>query len=109
MVKCYITLSDFESAKIHIESAILMARKFNMKDILSRLYILYGKYFQEAGLVKSPRQTEYLQSSAKLYKEAKSLIEETQNKHVYQDLKKAKSVLKSFCHLHNLDIGEQYD
>lgn len=109
MVKCYITLSDFESAKIHIESAVLMARKFNMKDILSRLYILYGKYFQEAGLVKSPRQIEYLQSSLKLYKEAKNLIEETQNKHVYQDLKKAKSVLKSFCNLHNLDIGVQYD
>jgi hypothetical protein len=73
------------------------------------LYILYGKYFQEVGLVKSPRQIEYLQSSNKLYKEAKILIEETQNKNVYQDLKKAKSVLKSFCQLHNLDIGEKDD
>ncbi|MBO6088363.1 hypothetical protein J6P92_08480 [bacterium] len=109
MVKCYITLSDFESAKIHIESAILMARKFNMKDILSRLYILYGKYFQEIGLTKSSKQTEYLKSAKKLYREAKSLIEGTQNKNVYQDLKKAKSVLKSFCQLHNLDIGENYD
>jgi hypothetical protein len=80
-----------------------------MKDILSRLFILYGKYFQEVGLVKSPKQIEYLQSSAKLYKEAKTMIEETQNKHVYQDLKKAKSVLKSFCQLHNIDIGERYD
>ena len=109
MVKCYITLSDFESAKIHIENAILMARKFNMKDILSRLYILYGKYFQELGLNKSSKQKEYLQSSNKLYKEAKTLIEETQNKDVYQDLKKSKNVLKSFCQLHNIDIGEKND
>ena len=109
MVKCFITLSDFESAKIHIENAILMARKFNMKDILSRLFILYGKYFQELGLTKSSKQIEYLQSSNKLYKEARTLIEETQNKDVYQNLKKAKSILKSFCQLHNIELGEKND
>ena len=46
IAKCAITNSDFETAKIHIEGAILIARKFNMKDILSRLYVLYSGYFR---------------------------------------------------------------
>jgi len=104
IAKCAITNSDFETAKIHIEGAILLARKFNMKDMLSRLYLLYGKYFQELGLMKSPKQVEYLQASDKLYKQAKELIEQTKNKYVYKDLKKAQSVLGSFCKLHSIEI-----
>lgn len=104
IAKCALTNSDFETAKIHIEGAILIARKFNMKDMLSRLYLLYGKYFQELGLKKSAKQTEYLQASNKLYIQAKELIEQTRNKYVYQDLKKSQSVLSSFCKLHSIEI-----
>lgn len=104
IAKCALTNSDFETANIHIEGAILIARKFNMKDILSRLYVLYGKYFQELGLAKSDKQVEYLQASNKLYSQAKELVEKTKNKHVYQDLKKAQSVLNSFCKLHSIEI-----
>ena len=35
----------YETAKIHIENAIILAGKMNIKDLLSRLYLLYGKYF----------------------------------------------------------------
>lgn len=104
IAQCAITLSDFETAKIHIENAILIARKFNMKDILSRLYLLYGKYFQELGLMKSPQQIEYLQSTLKLYNKSRELIEQTKNKKVYEDLKKAQGVLKSFCRLNAIEL-----
>ena len=104
IAKCSITTSDFETAKINIESAITLARKYNLKDILSRLYLLYGKYFQELGLMKSPKQAEYLQCAKKLYDKSKELIEQTRNKYVYQDLKKAQSVLKSFCQLNSIEI-----
>lgn len=104
IAKCAMTTSDFETAKIHLESAIILARKFNMKDILSRLYLLYGKYFQEIGLVKSSKQTEYLQAAEKLYEQSHKLIEQTKNKCVYSELKKAKNVLKSFCQLNSIEI-----
>lgn len=104
IAKCAITNSDFETAKIHLEGAIILARKFNLKDILSRLYLLYGKYFQELGLIKSPKQTEYLEASSKLYEQSKELIEQTRNRTVYTDLKKAQSVLKSFCQLNGIDL-----
>ena len=80
-----------------------------MKDILSRLYILYGKYFQELGLTKSKKQTEYLESSQKLYKMAKKIIEQTKNKSVHIEYKKALSVLNSFCRLNNIDLNKVTD
>lgn len=104
IAKCSITISDFETAKMHIESAIILARKYNMKDILSRLYLLYGKYFQEIGLNNSPKQIEYLQAAEKLYDQAKKIIEQTKNRYVYKDLKKSQSVLSSFCKLHSIEI-----
>ena len=104
IAKCCITTSDFETAKINIESAIMIAKKYNMKDILSRLYLLYGKYFQEVGLVKSKNQLIYLQTADKLYAESRVLIEETQNKYVYKDLKKAQNVLRSFCQLNSIEL-----
>lgn len=109
IAKCYITMSDFESAKIYLENAILMARKFNLKDILSRLYILYGNYFRELGLTKSKKQLEYLIGSKKLYAQAKEIIEQTQNKYVYNELKKAQGVLTSFCRLNNINLQKSID
>lgn len=102
IAKCYITLSDFESAKMNIESAIMIAKKFSMKDILSRLYILYGKYFQELGLVKSPMQSEYLIGAEKMYEQASVLIHETYNKSAYTELHKARKSLETFCCINNI-------
>ena len=104
IAKCSITTSDFESAKMHIESAIMLAKQNNLKDILSRLYLLYGKYYQEIGLLKSKHQVEYLQCADQLYAQSRVLIEETQNKYVYKDLKKAQNVLRSFCQLNSIDL-----
>ncbi len=104
IAKCYITLSDFESAKMNIETAILTAKKFNMNDILSRLYILYGKYFQELGLEKSSMQMEYLTGAEKMYERASVLIHETRNRSVYTDLHKARKSLQTFCCVNNIRI-----
>ncbi len=104
IAKCAMTTSDYETAKINLESAIILARKFNLKDLLSRLYILYGKYFQEIGLIKSEKQKEYLMGAQELYAHAQEIIEQTKNRYLYGELKKAKDVLKSFCKLNNISL-----
>lgn len=104
IAKCCITLSDFESAKAHLESAILLAKKFNLLDLLSRLYILYGKYFQEIGLIKSPQQQDYLNGANKMFNKAEELIKQTKNTYVNSDLKKAQKVLSTFCIMNNIKI-----
>lgn len=105
IAKCAITTSDFETAQIHLDNAITIAKKFSMNDLLSRLYILYGKYFQELGLVKSSQQIEYLQTAEKMYKQAEELIAQTKNMYVLKDLKQSSKSLSTFCVMNNLKIS----
>lgn len=104
MTKACINLSDFESAKIHLENAIITAKQYKMNDMLSRLYLLYGKYFQELGLLKSPSQKQYLIGAAKMFEKASELLKETKNNCVHIDIQKAKTVLKTFCQINNIKV-----
>ena len=105
IAKCAITTSDFETAKSNIESAISIAKQFNLNDLLSRLYILYGKYFQELGLIKSAEQNDYLQGAQKMYESAEELIKQTKNASVNSDLKKSQKALSTFCIMNNIKIS----
>ncbi len=104
IAKASIVISDYETAKIQIENAIILAGKFNMKDILSRLYLLYGKYFQEIGLLKTERQSDYLKGAEKMYEKASELVKQTKNNFVHIEIEKSKNVLKSFCQLNSIKI-----
>ena len=104
IAKACIVISDYETAKIHIENAIILASKFNMKDILSRLYLLYGKYFQEIGLLKTDKQADYLKGASKMYEKATGLIKQTRNNCIHIETEKAKNVLKSFCQLNSITV-----
>ena len=98
--------SDFDTAKMNLESAIMLARKFNLNDLLSRLYLLFGKYYQEIGLIHSPQQQEYLNGAAKMYFKASDLVRQTRNNYVHIDIQKAKNALKSFCQVNNIKLGQ---
>ena len=104
IAKASIVISDYETAKINIENAIILAGKFNMKDLLSRLYLLYGKYFQELGLLTTDKQSEYLKGASKMYEKATEIVQQTRNNTVHIENEKAKKVLKSFCLLHNIKL-----
>lgn len=105
IIKSAITTSDYETAKMQLDSAVMIARKFNMNDLLSRLMLIYGKYFQEIGLINSPQQQEYLNASAKMYFKASEYLKKTRNNYVHIEIQKAKNVLKSFCQLNNIKLG----
>lgn len=105
IIKAAMTSSDYETAKMHLESAIMLARQFNLNDMLSRLFLLYGKYFQEIGLISSPQQQEYLNGSAKMYFKASEYVRGTRNNYVHIEIEKAKNVLKFFCQLNSIKLG----
>ncbi len=106
LAKAHIIKSDFESAKIHIETAIKIAKNFEMKDLLSRLYLMYGKYFQEIGLVKSQKQTQYMNAAFKMYQASAALVKQTKNTYVMQNIEKASVVLDAFCRTNNIKLSE---
>lgn len=105
IIQAAMASSDYETAKMHLDSAIMLARQFNLNDMLSRLFLLYGKYFQEIGLISSPQQQEYLNGSAKMYFKASEYVRGTRNNYVHIEIEKAKNVLKSFCQLNSIKLG----
>ena len=104
IAKAFMAKSDYESAKMNIENALTITQKYNMTDLGSRLLLLYGKYYQETGLRKSPHQKEYLTAAGKLYEKASTVVKETKNKHVHKQIEQAKQVLRSFCDINKIKI-----
>lgn len=90
---------------MHLDCAMNIAKKFSMNDLLSRVYLLYGKYFQEIGLIKSPQQKEYINGAAVMYNRAMELVKETKNNYVSTNIAKAQNVLKSFCQINGITIN----
>ena len=105
LAKSYMAIADYESAKIHLESSILLAKKYNLNDLLSRLYLLYGKYYQDLGTIQSQNQKEYLKGSSALYDRASELVtKNTRNPYVKHLLEEQKNLLNSYCSLNGFGI-----
>lgn len=98
--------SDYASAKIHIEKAILIARKFELLNFLADLYLLYGKYLQDIALVKSDAQMDYVTGAAKMYKKAFTIANAIKNNYLLSQIEKSKTVLNSFCQLNGIILKE---
>lgn len=104
LAKANMAASDFDLAKIHIKTGIDIAKKYGLNDLLSRLYLLYGKYFQELGLAQSETQTEYLKGAKEMFELSGNLVKQTHNTHVQVELEQAKNVLKSFLSTNKIRI-----
>ncbi len=104
IAKASIVISDYETAKINLDSAITQSVKFNMLDLLSKSYLLYGKYFQEIGLVKTPQQKQYLFAAKEMFNKVSEILKHTKNSSVNKENEQAKKTLNSFCTLHNMKI-----
>lgn len=99
LAKTSMKTSDYDSAKIHITEAIELAKKFEMNDLLSRLYLLYGKYFQGLGLRESDEQKQYLEAARKMYEFSDNYVKQTKNSHIQVELEQARGALRSFANV----------
>lgn len=105
LAKAYIEISDFETAKINIESALILAKKYNMNDLLSKIYLLYGKYYQDIGTIQSQNQNEYLKGAAKMYDKAMEIVvTHTRNNYLREKIDNNKNMLTSYCNLNGFNI-----
>lgn len=105
IAKSYIELSDYETAKINIETSIQLAKKYSMNDLLSKIYLLYGNYYMDLGTVQSQNQIEYLKGSAKMYDKSMELVaEKTKNIYVRDKNEQRKELLLSYCETHGFKV-----
>lgn len=106
IAEAYMSKSDYEAAKIHIEKAILVARKFELLDMLAKLYLLYGKYLQDIALIRTDAQVDYVLGASKMYKKANLIAEKLKNTYLLAKIEKSKTVLNSFCQLNGITLKD---
>ncbi len=98
LAKAFNELSDYETAKIHLETALNIAKKYEMSDLLSEIYLMYGKYYYELGTVNSTSQQQYLKTSSKMYEKATEIVVKyTRNTYIKSLIENKKEILNQFC------------
>lgn len=96
--KAYMNIADYTSAKINIEEGLKLAKKCKMYDMLSRLYLLYGKYYYDIGKIATQDQIEYLRGSAVMFEKAMEfVVKETNNPYIKNCVTFEKEKLNDFC------------
>ena len=105
IAKAYMELSDYETVKINLESALILAKKYEMFDVLARIYFLYGIYYKELGTIQSQNQSEYLKGAFKMYDKAMSIVcEKTKNTYIRDLIDEQKKLLISYCEIQGFNI-----
>ncbi len=102
--EAYLALQDYDSAKAYIESAIGIARQFDLLDILSELYFLYGRYLQELATIKSESQRDYAVSAFKMFDKAVNLAQSLQNGLLVSTVMTSNTELRRFCQKNGIVI-----
>lgn len=98
LAKAYMNIADFETAKINIESALSLSKKYKMNDLTSRIYLLYGNYYKEMGSVASQKQSDFLRGAAMMYEKGMEIvIRDTHNDYVKDSITSNKNILSDFC------------
>ena len=98
LAKAYMETSDYETAKMCLESGLVLAKKYSMNDMMSRIYLLYGKYYNDIGTIQSPNQIEYLKGASKMYDKANEIVVKiTHNTYLRENLDNKKSALSDYC------------
>ncbi len=105
IAKAYLNISDFTSAKIHIEESLKISKKYEMNDLLSRGFLLYGKYYFEIGSLSSENKAEYLKGASLMYGRSSEIIENfTKNISIKSELIFNKDKLRDYCERNNIEI-----
>lgn len=102
--EAYLALQDYDSAKAYIESAIGIARQFDLLDILSELYFLYGKYLQELSAIKSESQRDYAVSTFKMYDKSVNLAQNLGNNNLVSAVMAANTEFRRYCQKNGIII-----
>lgn len=106
IAEAFMAQADYESAKIHIEQGIMIAKKFELFTFLADLYLLYGKYLQDIAIANAKAQKDYVVGASKMYKKAMMIAKGIKNSYIVGQIDKAKTVLNSFCQLNGITLVE---
>ena len=102
LAKCFMTISDFDSARINLNTSLEFAQKYDLQDLLSRIYYQYGNYYRELGSDDSPQQKQYINGARKMYGDSAQLAKLVGNGHLYSLTQTALDNLDEFIRSNKL-------
>lgn len=100
----YLALQDYESVKIYLEKAMIIAKNFNIKYQLVELYIFYSKYLQELALASSDKKAEYVLTAKQMNNKARDISDELKLIYLTSAVEKADTILNSFCQMNGIAL-----
>ena len=104
IAEIYIIKGDMESAKMYIEKALRITKKYNMKLLKVSVYQLYAKYLEEMVSKKPQNAVTYAQNAITAYKKALSLAQALEIDALTEDVQRNFNSFKTFCQLNNIKI-----
>jgi Tfp pilus assembly protein PilF len=98
LAKAYIKISDYESAKMNIDFALALSKKYGMNDLLSKVYLVYARYYQDLGTIQSPNQMEYLKGAKTMYDRAlDTVVKHSRSVYMKDTITENRNVFDAFC------------
>ena len=104
IARTYLVLGDLDSARTYIESAIGIARQFDMLDMLCELYMLYGRYLHEMVGTNEKTARDYAVSSFRMYDKAYNLAHRINNVVIANTVIKANAELRRDCQKRGIEL-----
>lgn len=98
----YLAMQDFESAKMYIEKALIIAKNYNIKYHLASLYLLYSKYLQDFAMSVADKKVDYVLNAQQMIKKSKTIAEDIKVLSLLSEVEKAETVLNSFCQMNGI-------
>ena len=105
MSEVYILKGDFENSKMYIEQAIELATHMELFFLISKLYMAYGKTYQEYAISSEHNRQNFVHNAHSLYITALQTAERIDNEQLIAQVNKEIIDLETFCQLSGIQIS----
>jgi len=100
----YLALQDFDSSKVYIEKALLIAKNFDLKYQLIDLYLLYSRYLQDYASTLTDKKIDNILLAEQMNKKAALINDELKLISATSAIEKANTILNSFCQVNGISL-----
>ncbi|MDD3012328.1 MAG: zinc ribbon domain-containing protein [Candidatus Gastranaerophilales bacterium] len=95
---------DFEAARMHVEQALMSARNLDLYLLQSKLFLTYGKIFQEIAAISGEDKQKNADLAHEYFMESLDIAQRLENEHMILQIEKEFTSLSTFCQLSGIII-----
>jgi ATP/maltotriose-dependent transcriptional regulator MalT len=104
IAETYIIKGDFETARMYIEQALIIAEKMNLHLIQAKLYLTFGKIYHEAAVVSEKNRAANVNNAHALYMRSLNIVQKNENDRMIEKIEKELTDLSTLCQLSGIRL-----